>query len=75
VALGMLGARPSHELFIPSLPPESFKVGVDNGNVPAGVKYDVFGSWYELQILECEMRMRPASAFPGGCLCDPDYSG
>ena len=27
--VGMLGARPGHELFIPSLPPESFKVGAD----------------------------------------------
>jgi hypothetical protein len=27
--VGMLGARPGHELFIFSLPPESFKVGVD----------------------------------------------
>jgi hypothetical protein len=27
--VGMLGARPGHELFIPSLPPESFKVGPD----------------------------------------------
>jgi hypothetical protein len=27
--VGMFGARPGHELFIASLPPESFKAGAD----------------------------------------------